>query len=318
MSKSETLRSFATILDDAQCALIRAVGEFHTASESLPGLVDTIGLCQGEMRAAAEIAEKHEKLEAAVRKMLALEGDDICWRDIYTELAGLVGVEFRPTMLPKPQMLANCSRFIDSLQSGEHYETPNPYREIVEKLGHEPGHDDEIDEAKALEIIRGLEDNEYRRGFWRACHAVIHADRRSNRPESRLLEEIDAIDKADHGRWIERAVSTVVKHQVKTHNPHASLISRLGGDYDRSATEDDAYHFACELENEREGRAAHDICVAVLGKDACVEMAKNAMDGKSASTWRNEMVGMAKVLLAKAVAGRPKADELEAFRKLTF
>jgi hypothetical protein len=61
------------------------------------------------------------ELEAAIKKVITQTGDDLCWMDIYKELASLVGIEFEPEMLPREQMLANCTRFVDSLLTGTAY-----------------------------------------------------------------------------------------------------------------------------------------------------------------------------------------------------
>jgi hypothetical protein len=58
-------------------------------------------------------------IEDAVRYALAQEGDDICWRDLYSKLSGLLGIDFMPKLMESPEkMKANCSRFIDSLYDG--------------------------------------------------------------------------------------------------------------------------------------------------------------------------------------------------------
>lgn len=62
------------------------------------------------------------RLDAAVRRMVTQRGDDICWRDLYTELAGLVGLPFVPELMySRNQMLANCERFVVSLYDGGPY-----------------------------------------------------------------------------------------------------------------------------------------------------------------------------------------------------
>jgi hypothetical protein len=61
-------------------------------------------------------------LDGAVRRVLAQKGDDVCWRDVYTELAGLVGVDPTPHLIcDERQFLANCRRFHQSLKSGGDY-----------------------------------------------------------------------------------------------------------------------------------------------------------------------------------------------------
>ncbi len=76
---------------------------------------------------AAKIEEalnQSQKLEVAVKKVLAQKLDDVCWRDVYTELAAMVGVEWKPELLPKFVFLGNCSKFHDSLATGTPYATP--------------------------------------------------------------------------------------------------------------------------------------------------------------------------------------------------
>lgn len=74
------------------------------------------------------------KLEAVVKGVLSQEDDDHCWRDVYTEMAELVGVEWKPKVIDKPTMLRNCERFVDCLLSGEHYVTPTVPREVVDRI----------------------------------------------------------------------------------------------------------------------------------------------------------------------------------------
>lgn len=62
------------------------------------------------------------KLEAAVRRVVTQRADDLCWRDVYTELAELVGVEFCPALMADPEQFnANCRRFDESLRNGGQY-----------------------------------------------------------------------------------------------------------------------------------------------------------------------------------------------------
>jgi hypothetical protein len=71
-----------------------------------------------------EIAE-HERLralEAAVLRIVTERADRLCWRDVYTELAGLVGVKFCPELIEPPEkMLTNCCQFLHSLRTGGEY-----------------------------------------------------------------------------------------------------------------------------------------------------------------------------------------------------
>lgn len=59
------------------------------------------------------------RLDAAVRKMVTQEGDDLCWRDLYEDCAALVGVSFCPKLIENEDAQeANCKAFIRSLKSG--------------------------------------------------------------------------------------------------------------------------------------------------------------------------------------------------------
>jgi hypothetical protein len=71
-----------------------------------------------------ELATLRE-LRAVVIRVLSQKGDDVCWRDVYTEMAHLVGVEFVPVVLDKPTMERNCKHFIKCLLDGEHYIAPS-------------------------------------------------------------------------------------------------------------------------------------------------------------------------------------------------
>src|SRR5665213_1654583 len=62
------------------------------------------------------------ELESAIKRVVTQEGDDLCWRDVYTELAGLVGIEFVPQLMVDPdKFAANCKAFDMSLRSGGKY-----------------------------------------------------------------------------------------------------------------------------------------------------------------------------------------------------
>jgi hypothetical protein len=74
---------------------------------------------------AANEIERLRKLEVVVVRVLTQQGDDHCWRDVYTEMAGLVGMEFLPVVLDKPTMIRNCDHFVDCLLSGDHYVAPS-------------------------------------------------------------------------------------------------------------------------------------------------------------------------------------------------
>lgn len=70
----------------------------------------------------AALRERVAQLEDAIRKVVTQGGDDLCWRDCYTELAQLVGIEFCPKLIEEPEkMLANCCQFIHSMRTGGKY-----------------------------------------------------------------------------------------------------------------------------------------------------------------------------------------------------
>lgn len=61
-------------------------------------------------------------LEDVVRRIVTQRADNLCWRDVYTELATLVGVEFCPDLIADPEhMLTNCCAFVHSLRTGGKY-----------------------------------------------------------------------------------------------------------------------------------------------------------------------------------------------------
>jgi len=91
-----------------------------TSSISVGAVLDTRTYC--ELRTELDAANRRvAELESAIKKVVTQEGDDICWRDIYTDLAKLVGIEFCPKLIAEPeQMLANCCEFVRSLRGGDY------------------------------------------------------------------------------------------------------------------------------------------------------------------------------------------------------
>jgi hypothetical protein len=71
---------------------------------------------------AGDLLYKLLELRRAVRKVVTARGDGLCWRDAYTELAGLLPerppVDVTP---PREVFLANCARFEESMRSGGGY-----------------------------------------------------------------------------------------------------------------------------------------------------------------------------------------------------
>lgn len=72
---------------------------------------------------------EYQQLRDKVKEIVTLSGDDLCWRDIYTELASLVGVDFCPELMcDQDKFLDNCKAFDCSLRNG------GPYNKVwVEK-----------------------------------------------------------------------------------------------------------------------------------------------------------------------------------------
>jgi hypothetical protein len=67
------------------------------------------------------VSARVHALESAIKEAVSCQLDDICWMDVFTKLAALVGHKFDPVMLGKPRMLRNCERFVDSLVEGRPY-----------------------------------------------------------------------------------------------------------------------------------------------------------------------------------------------------
>jgi hypothetical protein len=84
--------------------------------------------------AAAEA--RVEELEAAIRDVLARQGDDLCWAEIYTTLGPLVGMTFDPLRLPTDEFLANCRAYEASLRTGLPYEPDSARRWQAEAADH--------------------------------------------------------------------------------------------------------------------------------------------------------------------------------------
>jgi len=74
----------------------------------------------------------HKALEEACRYALSQQADNICWMDLYTKIAKILGVEWKPTLLPPEQLRANCDRFISSIYSGCPYDQGDVSRVVQE------------------------------------------------------------------------------------------------------------------------------------------------------------------------------------------
>lgn len=69
-----------------------------------------------------QLKARIDELENGIKRVVTQEGDDLCWRDIYTELAKLVGIKFVPQLMADPEKFAaNCKAFDTSLRTGGKY-----------------------------------------------------------------------------------------------------------------------------------------------------------------------------------------------------
>lgn len=69
-----------------------------------------------------ELKAEVRRLRAAIRSVVTQRCDHLCWRDVYTDLSKLVGIEFEPEMIDDSEkMLVNCRQFIESLKTGGPY-----------------------------------------------------------------------------------------------------------------------------------------------------------------------------------------------------
>jgi len=94
--------------------------ELATAQEGLESARRALMLKQAEKD--IETA-RVRTLENAIRKVVTQRADDLCWRDVYTDLAKLVGVEFCPALICDPEkFIANCRQFDASLRGGGKYQ----------------------------------------------------------------------------------------------------------------------------------------------------------------------------------------------------
>lgn len=76
------------------------------------------------------------KLREAIRSVVTQRCDNVCWRDAYTDLAKLVGIDYCPELIDDPEkMLANCCQFIHSLRTGGPY-IPIYHERRAESSGH--------------------------------------------------------------------------------------------------------------------------------------------------------------------------------------
>src|SRR5947209_3691874 len=78
-----------------------------------------VAACREDLPA---LVSELRRLREAVRRVVIQKGDDLCWRDVYTELASLLPdpptVDHTP---PTDLFLRNCQRFEASMRSGQPY-----------------------------------------------------------------------------------------------------------------------------------------------------------------------------------------------------
>jgi len=66
--------------------------------------------------------ERVEVLERAILDVVTAQHDEICWLDVMRDLAALVGVEFKPELLPREAFERNCRAFAAHVYEGVPYE----------------------------------------------------------------------------------------------------------------------------------------------------------------------------------------------------
>jgi hypothetical protein len=102
-----------------------------------------------------ELMDRVAGLESAIRWVVTQQAGDLCWMDVYTKLAGLVGIPFDPMMSPRDVMLANCERYVDSLLGGCPYATDRLTAMLAE-LRRQPG--------PAVPAVAGWADDDWDEG----------------------------------------------------------------------------------------------------------------------------------------------------------
>lgn len=101
---------------------------------------------------AAELQRLRE-IRDVVRRVVTERADRLCWRDVYTELADLVGVKFCPELIEPEKMLVNCCQFIYSLRTGGEYKPV-----FVERAGDTDGLERRVTELECANPRIGCAD----------------------------------------------------------------------------------------------------------------------------------------------------------------
>jgi hypothetical protein len=80
----------------------------------------------------AEVARARvQELETAIKDVVTQDLDNICWMDVYTKLAKLIGIEFNPFKLPKDIFDANCARFSLAMYTDKPYSQDELTRHVM-------------------------------------------------------------------------------------------------------------------------------------------------------------------------------------------
>ena len=99
-----------------------AMAEFGGTWEASPEVKQYMTVPAASTMLKDELVIEVERLRAAIRNVVTQRADALCWRDAYTDLAGLVGIQFCPQLIADPeQFAANCKHFDTSLRTGGKY-----------------------------------------------------------------------------------------------------------------------------------------------------------------------------------------------------
>lgn len=103
-----------------RCRFKKANGKFEWHSLSIAA--DDKNWVKVEPSKNERLQARILELETAIKRVVTQEGDDLCWRDVYTDLAGLVGIEFVPQLMVDPdKFAANCKAFDKSMRTDGKY-----------------------------------------------------------------------------------------------------------------------------------------------------------------------------------------------------
>lgn len=74
------------------------------------------------VNAFAQERHEYETLRGEIEKVLDTSADDICWLDVYRDLATTIGRKFDPKLLPRAVFERNCARYAAAMYEGKPYE----------------------------------------------------------------------------------------------------------------------------------------------------------------------------------------------------